>query len=78
MAVEMVDMTYVNKVVDALEALGIDNIQILPTTALREELEVDSTEIVEIVALIAGVAPDGKALEGIRTVGELVTFVSAA
>lgn len=70
------DMEQVNTVVNALVALGVEAIDITPDTELRADLDVDSAELVEVVASIAGSAPDGKALKHVRTVGQLVDFVS--
>jgi acyl carrier protein len=61
--------------VEALVALEIQPDEIQPDTALRADLDVDSAELVELVASIRGQAPDGKALKGVRTVSELQAFL---
>ncbi|NNG38507.1 hypothetical protein HJ588_04355 [Flexivirga sp. ID2601S] len=62
-------------VIEAMRDMGIDGVDITPDTHLREDLDVDSAELVELVTDVAGQAPDGKALKHVRTVAELVTFL---
>lgn len=63
------------QLIDALQALDIARDEITPDSELRADLDIDSAELVEIVALIAGRAPDGKALKPVRTVAQLVEFL---
>lgn len=65
-----------SNVVQAIENLGVDGIEITPATVLREDLDIDSAELVELVTDIAGSAPDGKALKHVRTVAELISFLA--
>jgi hypothetical protein len=74
-------MTTANAVIDArlvdtLIALGIESDEITPDSMLRADLDIDSAELVEIVATIRGGAPDGKALKPVRTVAQLSEFLT--
>lgn len=45
-------------------------------TLLRDDLDIDSAELVEIVATVyGGRIPDGKALKYVTTIGELIAFL---
>ncbi|MDQ8705983.1 phosphopantetheine-binding protein [Streptomyces sp. LHD-70] len=60
----------------AFAELGIEEAEITPDTQLRADLDIDSAELVEIVASLAGgKAPDGKALKDVRTVAQLTGFL---
>jgi len=61
--------------VEALGTLDIAPGEIQPATLLRADLDIDSAELVELVASIAGQAPDGKALKTVRTIAELQAFL---
>lgn len=64
------------RLLDAFEELGIETVGITGETQLRADLDIDSAELVEIVATLAdGRAPDGKALKAVRTVADLVAFL---
>jgi acyl carrier protein len=63
------------RLVDTLLELGVESDEIQPNAQLRGDLDVDSAELVEIVASIQGAAPDGKALKEVCTVGELSEFL---
>jgi acyl carrier protein len=62
-----------------LEDLGVAAEDITPQALVRDDLDIDSAELVEIVAAVGdGLAPDGKALRGIRTLAELVAHLDTA
>jgi acyl carrier protein len=59
-----------------LDEFEIEHDGLSPDTRLRGDLDIDSAELVEIVAAVAGRRlPDGKALKAIATVGELILFL---
>lgn len=63
---------------EALIELGIPAERLTPDVRLKADLEVDSTELVEIVASAvqgSGLRIDGKALAGIDTLGRLAEFL---
>ncbi|GAB3213433.1 SRPBCC family protein [Marinactinospora thermotolerans] len=67
-----------DKVHRALVALDIDAAKIRPETDLKAELDIDSTELVEIAASVtagSGRRVDGKTLKGARTVSDLVRLL---
>ncbi len=64
------------RLLTVLVELGIDAEEVTPGARLRADLDIDSAELVEIVASLAGgQAPDGKALKDVRTVAQLVEFL---
>ncbi|MEW9532357.1 acyl carrier protein [Microbispora sp. NPDC049125] len=68
--------TVQEQVYAALTELGIEAAELSPGTQLRADLDIDSAELVEIVAALAGGrAPDGKALKEVRTIAQLVEFL---
>lgn len=75
MTMDTMENTY-GRLVSALVELGIDSTDITPDTELRAGLDIDSAELVELVASVAGHAPDGKALKNVRTVGGLAAFLA--
>lgn len=63
---------------DALVDLDIPKEEVTPEAGLRDELDIDSTELVEVIASInakIGTRINGKAIKGIRKVGELADIV---
>ena len=63
---------------EVLAELDIPNDDISPDTELRGDLDIDSAELVEIVAAVAADrAPDGKQLSAVGTIGQLVELLSA-
>jgi ribosome-associated toxin RatA of RatAB toxin-antitoxin module/acyl carrier protein len=72
-------MTATTRTYDQLHAVlvevGIDSHDIRPDAALREDLDVDSAELVEIVAKLVPGDVDGKAFKDITTVADLVAVV---
>lgn len=60
---------------DVLVELGVEPDEIRPEANLRTELEVDSAELVEIVAQVAPTTVDGKALKSVRTLTDLTRFL---
>jgi acyl carrier protein len=65
------------RLVEALLDLGLEPDEIVASAQLRSDLDIDSAELVEVVSSILGEAPDGKALKGVRTVGELAAFLGS-
>jgi acyl carrier protein len=66
---------------EALVDLGIPEDEVVPEAELRADLDVDSTELVEVVAEInakVGTRLNSKALKGVRTVGDLTEVVERA
>jgi acyl carrier protein len=62
---------------DGLLDLGIDPNLITPDAELRADLDIDSAELVELVAALSeDQAPDGKALKNLRTIAELAHFLN--
>jgi acyl carrier protein len=68
-------LTIEPRLTTTLLELGIEPEEITPDAQLRADLDIDSAELVEIVASILGEAPDGKALKDVRTVAALSEFV---
>lgn len=65
------------RLLDVFTELGIGASEATPEAHLRADLDIDSAELVEIVASLAGGrAPDGKALKDVRTVAQLVDFLA--
>jgi acyl carrier protein len=61
---------------EVLAELDIPGGDISFETELRADLDVDSAELVEIVAAVTdGDAPEGKALSTVATIGELVALL---
>lgn len=67
--------TTYTRVTDVLVELGVEPEEIRPEANLRTELEVDSAELVEIVAQVAPTTVDGKALKSVRTIDDLTRFL---
>ena len=68
-------------VLTVLRDLEIDTDGVDEATRLREDLQVDSTELVEIAVAIerrAPVALDTEAVLALKTVGDLLTYVDNA
>ena len=66
---------------DALVELDIPREEIAPEAELRGDLDVDSTELVEVVASInakSGTRVNSKSIKGIRTVGQLAELIEKA
>ena len=66
---------------EALVELDIPREEVAPEAELRADLDVDSTELVEVLASINsknGTRLDSKALKGVCTVGQLVDCVDRA
>jgi acyl carrier protein len=65
-------------VINSLRRLGLDADQILPIHDLHCDLGVDSTEMVELAALVrteCGLATQRIDLDRVRTVGDLVAQI---
>jgi acyl carrier protein len=65
----------------ALVELGIPEDKVVPEAELRADLDVDSTELVEVVAEIntkVGTRLNSKTLKGVRKVGDLTEVVERA
>jgi acyl carrier protein len=69
--------TVEDRLLAAFTELGVESDEITPDTQLRDELDIDSAELVEIAASVAGEAPEGKALKQLHTVGELADLLRA-
>lgn len=69
-----VNATY-QRLREVLFELGVEAEEIQPEANLRTELQIDSAELVEIVAQIAPTTVDGKALKSVRTVSDLTRFL---
>jgi len=67
--------TIESRLMTALLELGVEADEVTPDTELRAGLDIDSAELVEIVASVVAEAPDGKALKEVRTVGQLTQFL---
>lgn len=68
-------------VLNALRKLGCDVAQVLPVHQLQGDLGVDSTELVELAALVrtdCGIALQQVELRGARTVSDLTNLIEAA
>lgn len=64
-----------------LRELGFETDEIKDATLIREDLEVDSTELVEIAVAVERHLPislDSTDFEALRTFGDMVTFVESA
>jgi acyl carrier protein len=62
----------------ALIELGVPGDELAPEALLRDDLEIDSTELVEIVASVvqgSGLRIGGKDLAGVRTLGQLADLL---
>jgi acyl carrier protein len=67
--------------VEVLEDLGFDPDDLADDTRLRDDLEVDSTEMTEIAVVIERrllVKVDAAHFQTLKTFGDLVAFVDAA
>lgn len=67
--------------VDLLRELGFDPVRLHDGVRLRQDLNVDSTELVEIAVAIERrlrVSIDAGTFQAVDTVGELFRFVEAA
>ncbi|MCA1587220.1 MAG: phosphopantetheine-binding protein [Chloroflexi bacterium] len=63
---------------EVLAEFEITDDDIAPDTELRADLDIDSAELVEIVAAVAvDQAPEGKQLSAVATVGQLVQLLEA-
>ena len=63
---------------EVLIEFDIPTEDISPDTELRAGLEIDSAELVEIVAAVAADrAPEGKQLSKVSTIGQLVELLDA-
>ena len=63
---------------EVLAEFDIIDDDISPDTELRADLDIDSAELVEIVAAVAADrAPEGKQLSAVATVGQLVELLDA-
>jgi acyl carrier protein len=63
---------------EVLAEFEITDDDISPDTELRADLDIDSAELVEIVAAVAvDQAPEGKQLSAVATVGQLVQLLEA-
>jgi acyl carrier protein len=59
-----------------LDDFEIEHDGVTDETLLRADLDIDSAELVEIVAAVVGHrTPDGKALKDVQTIGALVAFL---
>lgn len=60
------------------EALGVEPEKVVPAADLRDDLEMDSLDLVELVAVLEdrlGRRLDGPAVDGIHTVGDVVDVI---
>jgi len=60
------------------EELGVEPERVVPSADLRDDLELDSLDLVELVAVLedrVGGKLDGPGVEAIRTVGDVVDLV---
>lgn len=67
--------------IEIFRELKIDPSEVGPDSRLREDLDIDSTEMVEIAVATEkrlGIAIDTDAFLGIRTFGGIIDYVSAA
>lgn len=63
---------------EVLAEFEITDDDISPDTELRADLDIDSAELVEIVAAVAvDQAPAGKQLSAVATIGQLVQLLEA-
>jgi len=65
---------------DVLIQLGVPTDEITPEAALFNDLNVDSTEMIELISVIEHkieTSIDEKLLKNVKTVAELVTFVDS-
>lgn len=74
MSITTASTTY-DRLVEVLIDLGLSREQITPEAGLRTDLEVDSAELVEVVAKVAPEGVDGKALKSVRTLADLAQFL---
>lgn len=59
-----------------LEDFEIEHDALTSATLLRDDLDIDSAELVEIVATVhGGRIADGRALKHVTTIGELIAFL---
>lgn len=72
-------MDYFEKVRDIMtESLNLDADSITPESNLREDLEIDSLDAVELIMNIEsnyGITIEDDAIENIKTVGDIVNLV---
>jgi acyl carrier protein len=65
---------------EALQSLGVPSDQITPDASLLNDLAIDSTEMIECIAIIekkAGMNIDEKQLKTVKTVAELISYVES-
>lgn len=67
------------KIVDIIrEQLNIDDVEITEDTSFKEDLDVDSLDLLELVMAFEeeyNIELDPEELEGIQTVGDIMEFI---